>query len=66
MATEDAEARQLRDAEASLQRAALALEAAATEATSSGRRAVYAAWASHLSNDRRSVALLAARIDTSP
>jgi hypothetical protein len=59
---EDREAARLRDAAASLQRAVHALEAvAAAESTSSGRRAVYAGWASHLANDWRGVALLAAR-----
>jgi hypothetical protein len=60
---EDREARHLQDAAASVQRAAKALEAAAAESGSSGRRGVYASWARHLLDDWRGVALLAARVD---
>jgi hypothetical protein len=40
-----------------------ALEAAAAWSGSSGRRGVYATWASHLLDDWRGVALLAARVE---
>jgi hypothetical protein len=60
---EDREACRLRDAAASVQRAATALEAAAAESGSAGRRDVYASWARHLLDDWRGVALLAARVD---
>jgi hypothetical protein len=61
MAPDDDEARRLH-AEASLHLAVLALDAAAAESSSAGRRAVYTARASHLTNDWRCVAMLAARI----
>jgi hypothetical protein len=47
----------------SLKRAADELEALAATETDRGRQAVYHAWARHLLDDWRGVALLAARID---
>jgi hypothetical protein len=64
MAPEE-EARRLHEAETGLQRAVQALAALATSPASMGRRPVYSAWAAHLNEDWRSVALLAARVDPS-
>jgi hypothetical protein len=47
----------------SLQRAVQAFTALAGTSAFVGRRAVYSAWASRLTEDWRSVALLAARVD---
>jgi hypothetical protein len=51
------------EAETSLQRAVQAFTALASESGFVSRRAVYRAWASHLTEDWCSVALLAARVD---
>jgi hypothetical protein len=61
--SDDVEAQRLHEAEASLQRAVQAFTALAGSSAFVGRRAVYTAWASHLTEDWRSVALLAARAD---
>jgi hypothetical protein len=60
---DDVEAQRLHDAETSLQRAVQAFTALAGSSAFVGRRAVYSAWASHLTEDWRSVALLAARVE---
>jgi hypothetical protein len=60
MASEE-EARRVDEAEASLQRAVQAFTALASHSGVVSRRAVYRSWASHLTEDWRSVALLAAR-----
>jgi hypothetical protein len=62
MASED-EARRLHEAETSLQRAVQAFTALASDSGLVSRRPVYSAWAAHLTEDWRSVALLAARVD---